>query len=78
MGGKQSFIKVISLPYPFSLNAISFMVASSRQFRLLPRRGRQLRLLPRQGRQLRLLLRQGHQLCLLPRQGRQLTLPLQP
>ena len=28
MGGKQSFIKVVSLPYPFSLNAVSFMVAS--------------------------------------------------
>ena len=28
VGGKQSFIKVVSLPYPFSLNAVSFMVAS--------------------------------------------------
>ena len=24
MGGKQSFIKVVSLPYPFSLNTVSF------------------------------------------------------
>ena len=78
MGGKQSFIKVVSLPYPFSLNAVSFMVASGSSAYLTPsaltpsaswwRQGRQLRLLPRQGRQLRLL----------PRQGRQLTLPLQP
>ena len=28
MGGKQSFIKVVSLPYPFSLNVVNFMVAS--------------------------------------------------
>ena len=28
VGGKQSFIKVVSLPYPFSLNVVSFMVAS--------------------------------------------------
>ena len=77
MGGKQSFIKVVSLPYPFSLNAVSFMVASGSSASWW-RQGRQLRLLPRQGRQLRLLPRQGRQLRLLPCQGRQLTLPLQP
>ena len=74
MGGKQSFIKVVSLPYPFSLNAVSFMVASGSSLCLLLRQGRQLRLLPRRGRQLRLLLRQGRQLCLLPRQGHQFRL----
>ena len=44
MGGKQSFIKVVSLPYPFSLNAVSFMVASGSSLCLLLRQGRQLRL----------------------------------
>ena len=90
VGSKQSFIKVVSLPYPFNLNAVSFMVASGssalaltpsaswwhqgRQLRLLPCRGRQFRLLPCQGRQLCLLLRWGRQVCLLPRQGCQLRL----
>ena len=67
MGGKQSFIKVVSLPYPFSLMPSASWWCQGRQFRLLSRQGRQLRLLPRQGRQLRLLPRQGPQLCLLPR-----------
>ena len=29
VGGKQSCIKVVSLPYPFSLNAVSFLMAST-------------------------------------------------
>ena len=85
MGGKQSFIKVVSLPYPFNLNAVNFMVASgslaspTTSPALTPSaswwcQGRQFRLLPRQGRQLRLLLRQDRQLCLLPRQGHQFCL----
>ena len=34
VGGKQSFIKVVSLPYPFSLNAVSFMVVLALEYAL--------------------------------------------
>ena len=34
VGGKQPFIKVNSLPYPFSLNAVSFMEALAFEYAL--------------------------------------------
>ena len=86
MGGKQSFIKVVSLPYPFSLNAISFMVASGSS--ASPTTSSGLSALPTlsSGSSAYLTLsalmpsaswwRQGHQLRLLPRRGRQLCLLL--
>ena len=34
VGGKQPFIRVVSLPCPFSLNAVSFMETSAFEYAL--------------------------------------------
>ena len=84
MGGKQSFIKVVSLPYPFSLNAVSFMVVSGSSASSTTSSGSSASLTPSSGSSAYLTpsalmpsaswWRQGRQLCLQPRRGRQLRL----
>ena len=78
MGGKQSFIKVVSLPYSFSLNAVSFMVTSGSSASPTTSSGSSASLTPSSGSSAYLTPS-----ALMPsaswwRQDRQLTLPLQP